>query len=166
MKQAIVLLLKKDSKLERVRGKYNKESHKYKPHITLVYPFEVESQHELKKHIQKSLENFKPINLRLKGLKKSKKGYYLYLLIDKGKEEIIQIYKKLNSGLLKDFKNKDMPTYIPHLSLGVFKNKKEIDNAIKEVSKLNLSFNYKINSIQLLNLNKDHSLGKVTNFKL
>tara|TARA_Y100000310_G_scaffold342852_1_gene447887 strand:- start:7118 stop:7624 length:507 start_codon:yes stop_codon:yes gene_type:complete len=166
MKQAIVILLNKNPKLERIRKKYNKDSHKYKPHITLVYTFEVGDQKKLYEHIKKSLRDSKQIKLKLRGLQRSKKDYYLYLLVEEGKNNIISIYRRLNTGLLKDFKNKNMPRYVPHLSLGVFKRKKDIENAISELSRLNLSFDYKIKSIQLLNLKKDGILDKITNFKL
>jgi len=136
------------------------------PHITLVYLFEIENQKELYTHIQESIKNIKSFDLSLCGLKKSAKEYYLYLLVDKGKDKITKLYQKLNSGILKDFKNKDMPKYIPHLSLGVFETKKEIGIAISEIKKEEICFETTINSIQLLTIDKDHSLKSTKNFKL
>ena len=48
------------------------DANKYKPHITLVYTFEVKDQEKLYEHIKKATKDFKQINLKLKGLQKSK----------------------------------------------------------------------------------------------
>lgn len=166
MNQAIVILLKKDKKIEQIRKKYVLNYPKFKPHITLVYPFEVKDQDKLYGHIKRSVKGIKPFDLSLCGLKKSVKDYYLYFLVDKGKNKTIKLYKKLNSGILKNFKNKDMPRYIPHLSLGIFKTKKEIDNAVIKIKKENVCFETTVSSIQLLTIDKTHSLKSVKNFKL
>jgi 2'-5' RNA ligase len=166
MKQVIVILLKKDKKIEQIRKRYVQEYKKFKPHITLVYPFRVKNQIALHGHIKNSIENVEPFELSLEGLKKSAKGYYLYLIVNKGGKEVIKLYNNLNKRLLKDFKNKDMPEYIPHLSIGVFKTKKEIDEAIKEIKKDNISLKMNIKSIHLLTINKNHALISKKDFRL
>lgn len=166
MKQVIVFLLKRDRKIEQIRRKYSPNYKKFKPHITLVYPFEVESQIKLYQHIKNSINKIKPFKLSLRGLKKSAKEYYLYLLVDEGKNKLMELYKQLNSGLLKKFKNKNMLKYIPHLSLGVFKTESDINKAIREIEPEKLYFETKISSIQLLTLNKFNSIKHIKNFKL
>ena len=59
-----------------------------------------------------------------------------------------------------------MAKYIPHLSLGNFKDKKELDEAIKKAKKENPDFKFKVKSIQLVTLNKDSSIKKIKNIKL
>jgi len=166
VKQAIVILLKPNKGVEDIRRKYVPNFGRFKPHLTLVYTFEDISQKQLNEHIKNSIKNIKPFEITLEGLKKSAKEYYLYLLVKKGKGEIVQLYKTLNTGILKYFKNKDMPRYIPHISLGVFKTKKQIDRAIKEIEKEDLKINYFINEIQLLTLKKDYSIKNIKRFKL
>tara|TARA_Y100000034_G_C6896509_1_gene413442 strand:- start:1704 stop:2204 length:501 start_codon:yes stop_codon:yes gene_type:complete len=166
MKQVITILLRPNKKIEEIRKKSGINTKKFKPHINIIYPFELKDQKRLFKHIKESIKNIKKFRLTLKGLKKSTKEYYLYLLVDKGKKQTRRLYNQLHKGILKDFKNKDMPKYIPHLSLGNFKSKKEIDKAIKEIKKENIYFETKISSVQLLTLNKDSSLKSVKNFKL
>jgi 2'-5' RNA ligase len=139
---------------------------KRKPHITLVYPFEIKNQKDLEKHIKKSIENIRSFKITLKGFKKSKKGYYLALAIDQGKSQIMEIYRNLNSRILKDFKNPKIPRYVPHMTLGKFKSKKEIDKIIKNLKPQNLEFSTKINSVQLLTVRKDESIKSIKNFKL
>lgn len=166
MIQVIALLLKRAKKIEAIRKKYIPDYKKLKPHITIVYPFKVKSQNELCGHIKTSINKTKPFRLSLCGLKKSAKGYYLYLLVNEGKTELIKLYKNLNSSLLKDFQNKDMPKYIPHLSLGVFKTKNEINKAIQEIQKQNICFEAKVGSIHLLTIDNSHSLKSIKNFRL
>ncbi len=157
MKQAIKIQLK--IKLPLI---YKKR----KPHITLVYPFEIKNQKTLEKHIKKSIENIKPFKITLKGLKKSKKGHYLSLAIDQGKSQFMEIYRNLNSGILKNFKNPKILRYSPHVTLKKFKSKKEIDNTIKDLKSQNIKFSTKINSIQLLTLEKGDLIKSIKNFRL
>ena len=159
MKQIINIILK-------IKHKSINLSKKIKPHITLVYPFEDFNQQDLIKHIENSIEGIKPFQITLKGLKKSAKDYYLYLLVSKGKNKIIKLHKKLNSGILKYVKNKDMPRYIPHITLGVFKSKKEINSAMKNSLLKNQEYSTKVNSIQLLTLNKNNPIKSIKNFRL
>ena len=166
MKQAIVVFLKKNKIIELIRKKDVPQYHKYRPHITLVYPFEINNQKLLAKHIKDSVKNIKPFTLVMKGLKKSAKDHYLYLLVKSGKKEIMRLYKHLNSGILKGFENKEMPAYIPHLTIGKFEKKKELDETIKNLKKKNIMHKEKIKSVQLMMLNKDNSLRKVKQFRL
>jgi 2'-5' RNA ligase len=166
MKQVITIFLQKDKNIELIRKKYIPNYKKIEPHITLVYPFEVKNQAKLKEHILNSINKVKPFEISLKGLKKSAKEYYLYLLVNEGKENILNLYNKLNSGVLKNFKNVDMPVYIAHLSLGVFGSEKRIEEAIKDISKMNISFKTKVKSIQLLTINEDESLKSKEDFSL
>jgi len=166
MEQVINIILQRNKKIDKIRAKYDKNYKKLKPHINLIYPFEEINQKELYRHIKKSIEEIKSFKLVLKGLKKSSKGYYLYLLVDKGKYEVMKLYKNLSKGLLKNIKNKDMPQYIPHLSLGVFRNKEEIDKVVNELRKENLKIEYVVNEINLLTLNKNLTIKSGRKFKL
>ena len=166
MKQVLTIFLEKDEKIEQVRKKYVSNYEKFESHITLVYPFEFKDQDKLKKHISESLKCFEPFEISLKGLQKSVKGYYIYLLVNKGKEKIVSLHEKLNGGILNNFRNLDMPEYIAHLSIGVLQNEEQREKAIDEISKMNIKFEMKINSIQLLTIDEDHSLKSKENFYL
>lgn len=164
MKQAIVILIK-NQVIEKIRMKYDPQATKIQPHITLAFPFENINQVELYAHVRDSIKKIKKFKLVLKGVKASPKKYYLYLLVKKGKKEILGINKNLYSKLLTKWLRKDIP-YIPHLTLGVFKSKQEIDNAIEKLEKEGLEFNFEISSIQLITLNQDISIKSVKNFSL
>jgi len=166
MKQSIVILLPENKKIRRIRERYDPNYKKFKLHISVVFPFQNVPKKQLYEHIRKSLKKIKPFKLTLKGLKKSAKEYYLYLLINKGKDELKEAYKNLHSKLLAKFKNKDMPSYIPHITLGVFKTKKEIDNAIKKIKNKNPVLKTKVNAISLLTLDKSYKIKSIKKFKL
>lgn len=166
MKQVLTIFLEKDEKIEQVREKYVPSYGKLEPHITLVYPFEIEDQDKLKEHISELLKDFGPFEVSLEGLQKSAKGYYLYLLVNKGKEQIVSLHENLNCGILNNFKNHDMPEYIAHLSIGVFESEDEREKAIDEISKMDIKFETIINSVQLLAINEDHSLKSKEDFYL
>ena len=164
MKQVLTIFLPKDKKIEHIRKRYVPNFKEFKPHITLVYPFEFKNQDKLKKHISKSIKNFESFEISLKGLQKSARGYYLYILVNRGKRKIISLHKKLNSGILSKFRNSNIPRYVAHLSLGVFKSENERQKAIDKISKMNINFKTKICSIQLLTIDKNHSLKDKEDF--
>ncbi|HOI18657.1 MAG TPA: 2'-5' RNA ligase family protein [Candidatus Woesearchaeota archaeon] len=166
MKQVLTIFLDKDEKIDNIRKKYVPNYEKFEPHITLVYPFEFEDQDKLKEHISELLKDFEPFEISLEGLQKSEKGFYLYLLVNKGKEKIVSLHEKLNGGILDDFRNPDMPKYIAHLSICVFENEEQREKAIDEISKINIKFEMKINSIQLLTIDENHSLKSKEEFYL
>ena len=71
MKQAIIILLKKNPVIELIRKKYVPGYDKYEPHISLVYSFDVSNQDMLIKHIKSSVSDFSPFRLVMKGFEKA-----------------------------------------------------------------------------------------------
>ena len=164
--QAIVIFIPKNKDVNEIRKKHDKFYKEFKPHTTLVYPFKIKNQKQLNEHIEQSIKNIKRFKLSLKGLKKSKKDFYLYLLINQGEKEILKLYNQLHSRLLTRFKNEDMPKYIPHMTLGVFKTKEDIDNVIKEIKKKKLEVKFLVREICLLTFKKGAKIEKIKRFKL
>ncbi|MFP4424762.1 MAG: 2'-5' RNA ligase family protein [Candidatus Woesearchaeota archaeon] len=150
--QVLTIFLERDEKIEKIRRRYVPDHEKYESHITLVYPFEFEDQAKLKKHILESLKAFSPFEISLEGLQKSARGYYLYLLVNKGKEKIVSLHESLNGGILQGFRNPDMPRYIPHLSIGIYDSEDERGKAIDDISREDIRFETKVDSIQLLTI--------------
>jgi len=164
-KQAIVILLKQYKEIQKIRRKYDPGYEKYSPHITLASPFENINQNRLKEHIKDSIKNIKVFKLELQSLRKSPKEFYLYLLIKKGNDKIVKIHKNLYSKLLGKWLRRDIP-YIPHVTLGVFKTKEQIDSAIKELREQKIEIKVTIDFICLLTLKKDYSIKSIKRFKL
>lgn len=166
MKQVINLLLEKDRIIEGVRKQYLLDYKKYEPHINIVYPFEVEDQNKLDEHIKDSIKETKPFNLKLKGVQQVGNGFYLYLLVNKGEDQLLKLHSKLSSGILSGFENKEMPKYVPHITLGIFQSQEEIDSAIEGLKEQNIEQNIKIESIQLLTLKEDDTIDSIKNYNL
>ncbi len=163
----VINILFNNSNLTKIRQKYDPCYNPHiKNHLTLVYPFYVEDKLLLINHIKKSISKIKPFNIYFSGLRESTKEYYLYLLVSKGKKQVISLYKNLNSGILKNFKNKDMPVYIPHISLGCFKTKASLEESKKQLKKIKINFSQKISSIQLLTIGENNKIIDKKTFKL
>jgi len=168
MKQAILIFSKTNKIIESARKKYDPLYKEFKSHITVAFPFENVSQKKLEKHITNAIKGIKPFELVLKGVRKSPKEFYLYLLVNKGKKELIKIHKKLYSKLLTKHLRKDIP-YIPHVTIGIFHEKKYIDKALKELRNKKVESKTKVNSISLITLNKKYkneSIKEVKKFYL
>lgn len=128
-------------KINDIRNKYDPLVKLVLPHITLVFPFEVElSDGELHLHIKEVLKNVKRFELELSGFskKEDKYGNYLFLNMIKGMEEIKEIHQKLYVGVLKDFKCED--EYIPHMTVGKLSSKELLEEAFKIVVKEDAKF--------------------------
>ena len=136
------------------------------PHITLVYPFEKVNQKKLFRHISNIAMKAPKFKLVLKGHMISEGGSHIYLLVSKGEGNIMQLYKKLNSGPLKGFENKKIPRYIPHISLAKFRNKKRLHDFKKQMEKLNIKIEIEVKSITLLTIRKNGSIFKKRSFRL
>ena len=158
--QAILILFTLDSRIEELRKKYYPDYDKYKPHITLVYEFAVDDQDALRDHIRKTVDPAKPFTMSLHGLKKSDKGNYLYLLVERGKEECVALYASLNRAILAGFDNKNIPFYHPHMTLGIFKTEEDLNDAMKAIG--DIEFTTKISEIHLI----DVETGEVEAFSL
>lgn len=110
------------------------------PHITLVFPFESTiSNEELKTHIVEKVEVIYPIAIELINHIHNE-GEYLFLNVEKGKEQVRELHDKLYKGPLTKFLRSDIP-YIPHVTVG----RKENETVAKEIAKgmSNLSINLK-----------------------
>ena len=86
-------------KIQNIRNKYDELSQILPPHITLVFPFEIDLKNdEMKKKLSDICKSYNRFNIKCKG-------------ISFIKDENIDIYNKLL--------NKDLPQYyIPHITLG------------------------------------------------
>ncbi len=165
MKQAIVLFIKNKKKIDKIRIKYDPYFKKFKAHITIVYRFRKKKEEILYKHIRDAIKEIKPFKITLQWYGRSEKENYLYFLIKEGLPNVMKLHKILNSGILKNVKNKKFSRYIPHLTLGVFKTKKELNKARKELpSKLKVV--EKVEGIVLLTLDKNKKTLSRKTFKL
>ena len=130
MKQVINILLKLDKKTEKIRRNYDPYSHKFKPHITLVYPFKFQDQKALISHIENSIKGIKPFKISLGKIGES--FPFVQLIAKEGEKEILLLRKKLNGKILRDIGEKAPLKYPPHMSIGIIENKEILKEKLKK----------------------------------
>lgn len=163
MTQVINILIN-NPRIEILRKKYDPGINKYKTHLTLVYPFEVKDQAKLKEHIEYCLAGIEPFEIVFERVRKS--GNFLVLDVGKSQEKLLYLYKKLNSGILGGFENKEISIYLPHITLGIFDSNEELMKVINELRARGSNFRVIVNKVSLLTLNEDGSMKSKEDFKL
>ncbi len=120
--------------IDEIREKYDPLAQLVKPHVTLVFTFESDlSPEELKTHLTTKLSDIECFELSMDKIVKvdNDLGKFLFLLLDKGRDQVKKISSKLYTGILEAYKpmwlNED--TYLPHMTLGHFSTRDELDLA-------------------------------------
>lgn len=143
---SIACLIPDVDPISEIRAKYYPFDHH--PHITLVYPFDLSYEHAVL-HVEKTLKKVHPFNITLEGLSKSEIEFYLYLNITEGRSDLLNLHKRLHSGVLKN-NLIPIPIYIPHLTLGVLDSEKDLDNVMASLDSFSLTT--RVNSIELIHI--------------
>ncbi|MBU1145093.1 MAG: 2'-5' RNA ligase family protein [Firmicutes bacterium] len=138
------------NKINDIRLKYDPLERKVAPHITIVFPFEGEiTDEDLISHFQETLKNVSSFELSLKGIYKQVEefAYYIFLNVSKGSKEIKNIHNLLYSNQLKSF---DLGyEYTPHMTVGKFDSKEELDKAFNELKLEDLEFSTQVTTISI-----------------
>jgi len=143
-----------DAKLiNRFRMNYDPQVDLIRPHITLMFPVsESIGEDKLVRHLQNVLREPQPFPIHLKGLHKSSDDY-LFLLVDEGKEAIVDLHAHIYSDVLANKRQTELP-YVPHLTLGVFReNTNEFPKALDEAKRLDLSYRCMLDKLHLVKIN-------------
>lgn len=148
--------------IDEIRSLYDPLAKHVRPHITLVFTFESNlSTIEIETHLKEVLKNIKPFNLTLKEIIKidNPLGMYLFLNIQNGMDEIKILNNKLYKGILQEYKPNwlNENTFLPHMTIGSFKSKDELDNAFKNTKFIKDEFNTIVNkiSVEIIDENED-----------
>lgn len=163
MKQTINILID-NPRIENLRKKYDPNYKKIKTHLTLVYPFEVQKQDKLKEHIEYCLGGLENFEIIFQKVRKSKN--FLVLDVTTNRQKLLDLYKKLNSGVLAGFENKELSIYLPHITLGFFNSDEELMKVINELREIGSNYRVLVDKINLVTLNKDDSIKEVESFNL
>lgn len=148
--------------IDEIRGKYDPLADHVRPHITLVFPFEsnIEST-EMENHLKKVLSPVKPFRIVLKGFTPEKEpfGNYLFLNIEKGKDEIIELHRRLYTGILETFMSQRLKSgwYRPHMTVGKIECEERFELAIEETKDINDTFDTIVSkvSVEIIDENED-----------
>ena len=167
------------------RKKYDYLVNIIEPHITLIFPVKIPTEIEEKDlimHIQEIANSWKKFEIKIKGLELSWDNW-LFLLIQKGNQNIIKLHDELYSGKMSPFWRKDIE-FIPHIAIGSFTKtregydlrdpkKLELDKdkynlAVKEAEKIDVGYPCVVDKLSLVKLNselKDCKLAKEFSLK-
>jgi 2'-5' RNA ligase len=163
----LMTLIIKNHGITKLRKKYDTHYNKKIPnHVNLVYSFSGINQKMLHKHIKKSIEGIKPFKVTFNRFWKFKSNPYIYIISDDGLSRFMVLHNRLNSGILRSFKNKSMPKYIPHITLTYFDSNNKANIFFEQLKREKLDFKVNINSVQLLTQDKDYLIKSIKNFKL
>jgi len=145
-----------------IREKYDPLSSNVSPHVTLVFPFESNiSKIDLQNALVSSLEGIKCFNLKLEKIIKidNNLGMYLFLGVKDGTENIKELQNKLYNGILKDYKPKWLKEgeFMPHMTIGSFTDKTDLNNAYEDVCSIKDSFYTLVEkvSVEIIDENED-----------
>jgi 2''-5'' RNA ligase len=142
--------------INKIRDKYDPLASHVRPHITLVFPFNSELQYkELNEHLKNALSSINPFEVTLKGFTPVKSfGNHLFLNIAEGGDKIIEIHKKLYTGILEPYMPQWLKekNFLPHMTVGNMEDENEYKAAIDEVSNINDAFRTVVTKISVENI--------------
>ncbi|HDX9579722.1 TPA: 2'-5' RNA ligase family protein [Bacillus pseudomycoides] len=148
MQRTILLFLNSDDlyEIEEIRRDHDPLFGLIAPHITLIFPFASEVSNEiLKEHIETNISNMNPFYITLNPIVANTKEY-LFLLIEEGKENIIELHNKLYTDFLQSFLHKEIP-YRPHVTVGRKNDKEMALHVIKGLHPLRDTIRFTIEKI-------------------
>jgi 2'-5' RNA ligase len=139
-------------RINQIRRKYDPQVELIQPHITILFPVpESIGEDKLIDHLVNVLRDWKSVSIRLRGLAKSPDDY-LFLLVDEGKDALVDLHMQIHTGALGDLRQTDLP-YVPHVTLGVFRdNENEYAQALAEAKQLDLDYRCAMHTLHLLTL--------------
>ncbi|HJZ79528.1 MAG TPA: 2'-5' RNA ligase family protein [Pyrinomonadaceae bacterium] len=143
--------------IDGLRSKYDPQFRLIAPHITIMFPApDSIGERSLVAHIESVSHRWESFPIRLKGLQKSW-DEYLFLLLNKGEEDVIRLHGEIYTGLLCEYCDEARP-FIPHLTLGVFSGKnEEYSQALKEAEQLKLDYECAMDRLHLIKINDERS---------
>ncbi|MBJ8105326.1 MULTISPECIES: 2'-5' RNA ligase family protein [Bacillus cereus group] len=140
--------------IESMREKHDPLFGLIRPHITIVFPFESSiSNDELKSHILNLAKGIGEIEIEFASRITSVRDY-LFLGVEKGKEQIEKLHDKLYTGPLLRFLKRDIP-YIPHVTVGRESSPELATEIAKEIPSFHEKLKCVINRISVERIGKN-----------
>jgi 2'-5' RNA ligase len=108
--------------VDRIRRKYDPTFELIRPHVTVVFPVpESVGKRRLLEHVGTVADRSPRFAVRFRGFVKSP-DHWLFLKVEDGKAEFVQLFESLYTGPLAPFRRVDVE-FVPHISLGLFVKK-------------------------------------------
>lgn len=136
--------------IDEIREKYDPLANFVRPHITIVFPFEMNiTNEELSKILDNRIGNIKPFEIELQGFSKCEDrfGNYLFLNVIRGTEIITQLHDLLYSN---EFSLLNLGiSFMPHMTVGKLNDATGLNDAYDLVKENNTVFKSKIKKISV-----------------
>jgi 2'-5' RNA ligase len=140
--------------VEGVRAKYDPLHSLIPPHITLVHPFKSSlSTGELINHIQNCLTGIEPFEIRCQNVTGAE-GFYLFLNVTKGNDDIIGLRDRLYNGMLKTHCAREL-SYILHVTVGKLDDEDTFKKALQDTEDFNTEFTSTVHKILVEQIGED-----------
>lgn len=136
--------------IDKIRNKYDPLAKLVRPHITIVFPFDIEmSNDDLSQILDTRLNGIEPFEIELQGFSKCQDrfGNYLFLELTKGADDITKIHDALYGN---EFHICDIGLqYIPHITVGKVSDVEALNNAYEDIKDNKCRFVSLINKISV-----------------
>lgn len=159
--------------IDDIREKYDPLANHVRPHITLVFTFESNlTSIKLKEHLEKVLTGIGPFRLTMGDIIKIDNpfGMYLFWSLKDGIEDIKKLSSKLYTGILEPYKPEwlNEETFLPHMTIGNFTSRDDLDKAFKDVSVIKESFTTMVNKVsaEIIDENEDSIIDIEVNLNI
>lgn len=136
--------------IDRIREKYDPLEELVRPHITIVFPFELDiTNNDLSIIIENRFSKIESFEIEMQGFSKCEDGFgnYLFLNVIKGADSITQLHDLLYSNEFSAF-DLGIP-YIPHMTVGKFDDANQLKYAYNSVKENNTLFKSRIAKISV-----------------
>ena len=136
--------------IDEIREKYDPLAELVRPHITIVFPFEMDiTNHELSMIIENRFRNIESFEIEMQGFSKCEDrfGNYLFLNIVNGAEIITQLHDLFYSNEFSAFDLK-IP-FVPHMTVGKLKTVDELNDAYNSIKGNMIMFKSEITKISV-----------------
>jgi 2'-5' RNA ligase len=148
--------------IQEIREKYDPLYKHVEPHITLVFPFWSElSTEELRAHIMESVRGINRFNIKLQGISNGGNGY-IFLDIQEGANQIIELHRKLYTGCLEPFYPLFLKEYkyLPHITVGRVQDEAKQVEIVKSYRTFNEVFEDELTtiSVEIIDENDDSNI--------
>lgn len=134
-------------RVEDVRRRFDSLADAVPAHVTLVFPFEHgTADAALVNHVEEAARGVVAFDLELRAVTCSL-DYFLFLLVDKGGDQVRDLHDRLYSGLLGPL----LPdrAFTPHVTLGRFASADECAAAMRAVKPMNLQVRTRAASLRI-----------------
>jgi 2'-5' RNA ligase len=137
-----------------LRRRYDPLAERVPPHLTLVFPFESALPADvLRRHVAAAVGGCTPFPVQFAGITGSE-GEYLFLNVKRGNATLIALHDRLYSGILHAHRSL-AHTYLPHITIGRLADHMSFQQALTDVSSLNVSLESTITAATVYRLEPD-----------